>query len=202
MGPKNLLLSFPYYYIMNKLTTNIFKILFLSTIITSAAFAGELITAIVRHDTKEVERLLENGADPNETTGITALSRAASEGFSDITELLINFNANVNLAGLMLTPLILAAAKNHSKVAKILLKAGATLNENTFEKSRDVDKIRGTILTVLKEAISDFDPGMVEIIRNCGVNMEQLRLLFQPGEEDDISFVARARSLKIKSARN
>ena len=63
----------------------------------------ELIRAVIRGEAIAVQDLLERGADPSTTGGVTpvgasntALMWAASEGYLDIAKLLINCGANVN----------------------------------------------------------------------------------------------------------
>lgn len=77
-------------------------------------------------------RLLELGADPNQTLGKqgdTLLHRAAKTGDYGFTRLLIEHGGNVNACNhKSATPLHFAATQNHAYVATALLNAGATVD--------------------------------------------------------------------------
>ncbi|HXK18278.1 MAG TPA: ankyrin repeat domain-containing protein, partial [Polyangiaceae bacterium] len=84
-----------------------------------------LLRAIARRSTPDVQSLLVEGADPNvEQDGIPALTLAAYSGNGRIVELLLNAGADVNRAGKAgSTPL--AAASDHADIVELLVKHGA-----------------------------------------------------------------------------
>jgi ankyrin repeat protein len=71
--------------------------------------------------------LLETGTDPNLVYHTnTALTYAARDGFIEIARLLIDHGADVNwIDGEGVTPLILAAFKDHPDLSQLLLDHGA-----------------------------------------------------------------------------
>lgn len=94
---------------------------------TPAIVRPPLIAATLAGDIKEVRSLLESGTDPNLIYNTnTALTYAARDGFTDIARVLIDSGADVNwIDGEGVTPLILAAFKNHLELVQLLLDHGA-----------------------------------------------------------------------------
>lgn len=109
-----------------------------------------LVWAILSHNRKEVKRLLDSGANPNqlsvfETPGAvkdfpisTPLSWAASdikESDTQVLKLLIDYGANPNLAppaqSFMFSPLNSAIEEGHTTCVEFLLRHAA--NPNTFD---------------------------------------------------------------------
>lgn len=86
--------------------------------------------AVVSNDVAGVRRLIEQGADPNQTDseGRTALGYAAYKGNDEMVRTLLEGGADVNSRDARgLTPVILAAAEGHESTLEILLKAGGDI---------------------------------------------------------------------------
>lgn len=74
---------------------------------------------------KEIRQLLDKGADPNEAceNGLTPLHRAALNGSVDLTKLLVNRGADVNVLDAILTrltPLGIAEMMGRTDIAEFL----------------------------------------------------------------------------------
>jgi len=89
----------------------------------------ELVDAAKRGDVAAVRSLLGEGADPNEAQGdgLTSLHVAAQEGNLEITQLLLDAEANVAATTRLgaYTALHLASGGAHTSVVRVLLEAGA-----------------------------------------------------------------------------
>ncbi|NEP54411.1 MAG: ankyrin repeat domain-containing protein [Moorea sp. SIO3C2] len=94
---------------------------------TTTVAQPPLITATLAGDAEQVRQLLQQGTDPNQVYGTnTALIYASRDGFSEIVQILIEAGADVNwIDGEGVTPLILAAFKNHPAIVQMLLDQGA-----------------------------------------------------------------------------
>ncbi|MEM9163751.1 MAG: ankyrin repeat domain-containing protein [Cyanobacteria bacterium P01_F01_bin.4] len=94
---------------------------------TPAPARPPLIEATLAGDVEAVRSQLQTGTDPNVVYNTnTALTYAARDGFTDIARLLIDAGADVNwIDGEGVTPLILAAFKNHPELTGLLLDHGA-----------------------------------------------------------------------------
>ncbi len=94
-------------------------------------FAGcsPLLSAAYEGDTKEMERLIAEGADVNEASyggRITALHWAAEKGHAGAVRLLIEKGADVNASNSSgYTALDWAALNGHAKIVRLLLEKGA-----------------------------------------------------------------------------
>ncbi|MEA5466671.1 ankyrin repeat domain-containing protein [Leptothoe sp. PORK10 BA2] len=86
-----------------------------------------LIAATLAGDVENVRSQLQQGTDPNLVHNTnTALTYAARDGFTEIALVLIDHGADVNwIDGEGVTPLILAAFKNHLDLVQLLLAHGA-----------------------------------------------------------------------------
>ncbi|MEM9088744.1 MAG: ankyrin repeat domain-containing protein [Cyanobacteria bacterium P01_F01_bin.53] len=86
-----------------------------------------LIEATLAGDVDTVRSLLQSDADPNALYNTnTALTYAARDGFTEISQLLLDSGAEVNwIDAEGVTPLILAAFKDHPELAELLLVHGA-----------------------------------------------------------------------------
>lgn len=113
--------------------------------ITEAAPA--LIEATLADNTDRVRTLLQQGTDPNLVYRTnTALTYAARDGFTDIARLLIAHGADVNwIDGEGVTPLILAAHKDHIELVQLLLDHGAdpTIQDQWQQTALDYALRRG-----------------------------------------------------------
>lgn len=94
-----------------------------------------LTGAVYKGDTKEIERMIAEGADVNEHSGDglyrdrTPLEVAASKGDIKTARLLIEKGAGVNVKGSTLTsPLQEAARYGHKDIVELLISKGANVN--------------------------------------------------------------------------
>jgi ankyrin repeat protein len=83
--------------------------------------------AVEENHVEVVRVLLENGADPDATVPPLSppLARAAREGYLEIVQLLITFEADVNIRDGNWTPLRYSEFGNHEAVTKLLREHGA-----------------------------------------------------------------------------
>jgi hypothetical protein len=119
-----------------------------------------LYGAIVREDTDELERLLEDGYDPNTPCRIYGfpLQAAAALGHEDMVCLLLNFGANANArGGRFETPLLAASHCGHKRLVRILLKNGA-----------DVFIGGGKYVSPLYQAVGHSDRDIAEMLLERG----------------------------------
>jgi ankyrin repeat protein len=99
---------------------------------SSALAQTEVADAAMRHDTAEVRRLIQSGADVNATQadGATALHWAAYHGDASLASLLLDAGADVAAANRNgSTPMWLAASRGDAAVIKALLDKGADADE-------------------------------------------------------------------------
>jgi ankyrin repeat protein len=97
-----------------------------------AAAQSPVADAAMRHDTVEVRRLVQSGADVNATQldGATALHWAAYHGDSELAQFLLKSDANVSAANREgSTPMWLATSQGDAKMVATLLDGGADANE-------------------------------------------------------------------------
>jgi ankyrin repeat protein len=95
-----------------------------------------LINAVVEADIKQVNALLENGADPyiQDTEGWTALHWAVKDMNADITKVLLHAGADPNLMDYYdETPLMKAAYDGHAEMVKLLIQAGSNIDEQDYD---------------------------------------------------------------------
>ena len=94
-----------------------------------------LMIAALQNQKTKVKMLLNAGAEVNvqDNLGQTALHRILEENKKDIVELLIEYGADINISGPDFmgreTPLMKAARNGSINLVKILLKAGARVND-------------------------------------------------------------------------
>ena len=91
----------------------------------------ELIEAAKDGKTKEVERLIDAGADLNVQgiLDVTALIRAITKGHKEIVKALIDAGADLNIKDMLKNTALLSAVHDgHTDMAKMLIDAGADLN--------------------------------------------------------------------------
>ena len=158
-----------------------------------------LIVETKKGDVEAVKIFLEVGADPNGKVGDgrTLLYLAASRGYLEIAELLIQYGANVNARDHDYeynVPLYEAAIHNHTKLVEILLQNGAWVNiTNRHEETAlhavvrwgmfeiidlllkhgaNIDAMNHVGQTPLKLAIRHKQPKVVEILLNCGAKKD------------------------------
>ncbi len=97
----------------------------------STALAGPLHDAALSGDVKEVQILLDSGADPNAALsdgGPTPLFFAAERGHPDVVALLVSQGADVNNPTHRGGALHIAAKRGNLEIVKLLLDAGADPN--------------------------------------------------------------------------
>jgi len=93
-------------------------------------------------DARVVELLLSYGADPHLCAksaviqGMNALWLASGSGHATITRMLLDRHANPDHDSMFGTPLLAAAAKGHSEIVSLLIKAGASV-DNPSSLSKD-----------------------------------------------------------------
>ncbi|WJZ98165.1 hypothetical protein VitviT2T_016712 [Vitis vinifera] len=95
-----------------------------------AEVAMRVNCAAYNGDLYQLRRLIEAGADPNKTDydGRSPLHFAASKGYEDITDFLIELRVNIHLSDNHgNTPLLEAIKNGHDGVTSLLVKAGALL---------------------------------------------------------------------------
>lgn len=98
-----------------------------------------LIQAAKTGNIIHVQALLAKGVDANakDSEGTTGLMFAAQKGYTEIVRILLNNDANVNLASRRfgLTALMLAAANKQADVMRLLLAAGADVDAKNDDGS-------------------------------------------------------------------
>lgn len=99
-----------------------------------------LCTAVWQGNTKIVELLLQNGANPNHTLDnmTIPLHLAVAKGHEAVTYYLLKFGADINQASTTgQTAIMRACETNGVEVIKILLHDSWTIAPNIFQKSKD-----------------------------------------------------------------
>jgi hypothetical protein len=127
---------------------------------------SSLMIAAVNGNREIFEMLLDAGADPYlhyGGIGLTALDEAAAMGRSEIVEVWLQRDLDVNLAdGVGNTPLMAAAAAGHVKIVRRLLVAGADVQARTVDgiTAYSVAKHgrQHDVVAVLREAGASFEP--------------------------------------------
>ena len=102
------------------------------------SIAESFLKSAERGDTKEVERVLDMGLDPNHKSncGATALILAVSNGHLDTCEVLINRGANVSAGNLCyFSAVALAVEKGNKEIIQLLIENGANVNEKYYRFS-------------------------------------------------------------------
>jgi ankyrin repeat protein len=89
---------------------------------------AKLIDAVRSNDLNQVRTLLNNGANPNASGGMTALMYAAQNGHLETAKLLIDKGADVNAKDYGMTALMYAAQNGHLEIANLLIDEGADVN--------------------------------------------------------------------------
>lgn len=100
---------------------------------------GPLVNPIYQGNVKEIEELLDNGADIEriDNLGRTPLHQATLLINTEVVRLLVKRGANVNAKTFGgVTPLHNAVQRNQIDSVKILLEAGADVNSTTFYDNR------------------------------------------------------------------
>jgi len=89
-----------------------------------------LMEAVSNNDTAGIATMLNNGVRPDSTDpqGVTPLMLAASDGRTEITNLLLKFRAHPNLKDASGEPVLMRAGLTHPDIVEALLRFGATPN--------------------------------------------------------------------------
>ncbi len=94
----------------------------------TSSHSATLREAVMAGDLAELERLLEEGVNPNEVEAGLLLYFAAQRGHEEIVTLLVGRGADVNAVTRFGTPLQIAARGNRVDIVETLLKNGADPN--------------------------------------------------------------------------
>ena len=129
-----------FYFLRNQPFIIILYSLILSVLLISSSYAeisnrgllwSLLVIAVEELDVKEIEKLLNQGANPNAhaANGYTALHVMASVGDTRIASLLIQRGANMDSVALFgVAPIHIAARYDEHKIVKMLAQAGAKID--------------------------------------------------------------------------
>jgi ankyrin repeat protein len=134
--------------------------------------------------------LLDYGADPNikeRNRGQNALMWAVAEGYTQLTELLIKHGAEVNIrSNSGFTPLLFAARQDHPEIVKILLDAGANVDD-AMCKSGPAKRIRYEDLAKTNEDNIDCESNLTALmIASIGGFEEVQKLLLERGADPNL----------------
>ncbi|MGY8814606.1 MAG: ankyrin repeat domain-containing protein [Gammaproteobacteria bacterium] len=146
-----------------------------------------LMAAANRGRFEAVKLLLEYGADPNimeVNRGQNALMWAVAEGYQQVAELLIKQGADVNVrSNSGFTPLLFAARQAHTDIVKILLDAGANVDD-AMCKSGPAKRIRYEDLAGINKDNMDCESNLNALmIASIGGFEEVQRLLLEQGAD-------------------
>lgn len=153
-----------------------------------------LRTAIVYDERALVEFMLAHGADPNATEddGYTCLLQAVESEARDSTSILaalIAAGADVRTPGIHgWTPLHMAAARGHVEKARLLIAAGADINQRT-----EIDGGN----TPLMEAASMGQPETVRLLLDHGADTALLNWISDQSAREMAAYSAAGPDLKV-----
>ncbi len=123
----------------------------ISFLVSAQDKSDELYQSIVANDYKKTEKLIEQGADVNfiKESGpwmkVSMLITAVTNGNTEIAELLLNNNVDVNWKdGFKTSAILYAANSGNTKMLNLLLEYDANINDN--------DSQGNTVLTAAKES--------------------------------------------------
>ncbi|MES0489885.1 MAG: ankyrin repeat domain-containing protein [Leptospirales bacterium] len=137
-----------------------------------------IIYHIALNNVKEVERLLNNGLDPNSTLGkswITPLTKAAQWGRLEIGELLIRYGAKIsNSKSSMNTPVLAACNNGHVDFLKLLVKNGAKF----YNMANNLFAMLGDTPACMVFAVWKGHEKVVQYLIDRGLNFEHQRDYF------------------------
>ncbi|WP_345681618.1 ankyrin repeat domain-containing protein [Novipirellula caenicola] len=139
-------------------------LIFLATIDLND-FQNPLLNASRDGSTVEIERLIDNGSDPNTSDAFnnTPLSIAAHFGQTDAVELLLSNSAHIDGITGNMTPLQCAIYSGHLDTATFLL-----------TKNADPNLTDGNEMSSLSIAAQKGDVKMVELLLKAGANIEHV----------------------------
>ncbi|KAK2748621.1 hypothetical protein FQN55_004174 [Onygenales sp. PD_40] len=136
----------------------------------------------------EVKNFINNGADIEACdpgTGLNALAVAAHCGKDDVVNLLIHYNANVNVQDVRLsTPLHLAASRGHARVLQLLLEDDVDIDAK--------DSYGRTAFWIAANG-GHVDASNVLLGNNCKINVraeEQMTALHVASKNGDLDMVS------------
>lgn len=113
-----------------KLKTIILSACIATMIIAVPAQATELTDAVYNGDNEQVKKLLDSGADPNESQAVgdyvgTPISIAVEKGDIEIVKMLIKKGVTIGTLGSIVveSPLVVAIKNGNMEIAKLLVDA-------------------------------------------------------------------------------
>lgn len=121
-----------------------------------------LLEAVDHGSVSQVAAILSNGADPNTSDGIMALSGAVFRGDPKLVDILLKGGAKTDPSDAAELPLFTAIGKGHEQVVRVLLKAGANTKGN--------NKWGHTALTY---AISERQTAIVGLLLDAGAKVDR-----------------------------
>lgn len=179
----------------------------------------ELIEAVNNNNIESVRKQLEIGANPNEFTYeiykdhpifrvdikiySTILMKAIEKGYNEISKLLIEKGANVNLSGTYgRTPLMSAASKDNIEIVEMLLKKGALVNiKNTsnglgaLEMTNNIDIMKLLIKYGANVNNQDIYGATLLMYASGNGKIEIVKVLLENGVNPNIRFNLQGTSL-------
>ena len=140
----------------------------------------DLLTAIDQQESNLVEEILDSGIDPNKAPipagmpleGAYPLHLAVVKGYGEITKILLNNGADVNIKAKNkdeATPLHWAIFFVQKDMVELLIKSGASINSLDANRSTPVDTASFTkLLNVTNPENSEILSEIITILKNNG----------------------------------
>lgn len=133
---------------------------------------ADLLVACESGNAAEVRKLLAAGVDPNarRNSGATALSYAVAGRHADVVRALLDAKADPNRTSFGLAPLFLAAENSDVEIIKLLLKAGANVNEPLQAVDEDM-KVRNGDTALIASASPGVSAAATQALLAAGANV-------------------------------
>lgn len=134
---------------------------------------ADLLVACESGNAIEVRKLLGEGVDPNarRNSGATALSYAVAGRHTEVVRALLDAKADPNRTSFGLAPLFLAAENGDVENIKLLLKAGANVNEPLKAVDEDM-KVRNGDTALIASASPGVSPAATQALLAAGANVD------------------------------